>query len=419
MVNTRLPTPRTPSFLLWLKTLCCAALVSWTTLAAAANMHDHGQTGTQAHSASGPIKEIALPDGLDSAQSITMDAAGRVWFTEKVGKKLAMYDPDKKEFASHSLPVSWGSVGFSNITSSPDGEIWFTVTRWAEGAKDPYLLGRFTPTDGYFTKYALPGKPIPLDLAIDTEGLIWFLASNKNFLYRIDPTTFALKGYPLPASSSFPKNLAAAPDGHIWLSLPSSNKLCEFNPDEKTFREHEVPTAFANPGKISIGKDGKIWFVEVTANRIGAFSPDQNRFDEIIVPSPNSSPVTLTSDGKGNIWFLEYKGNKVGAFNPETADIREFDIPTYSSLPAEMVMDSKRGVIWFTQSATESKKLGMLSINEALSSPRQDNVPRSTSDEINARESKTNWPTILAVIACITVLGGWLLKRQRKHGRTT
>ncbi|MDH4284484.1 MAG: hypothetical protein OEV35_04120, partial [Gallionellaceae bacterium] len=123
-------------------------MASWTTLTAAAGMHDHGQASTQAPPASGPIKEIALPDGLGSAQSITIDAAGRIWFTEKVGKKLVMYDPEKKEFASHPLPASWGSVGFSNITSSPDGEIWFTVTRWAEGAEDPYLLGRFTPADG-------------------------------------------------------------------------------------------------------------------------------------------------------------------------------------------------------------------------------------------------------------------------------
>jgi len=414
MVNTALPAPRNPSIPLWLKTLCSAALMGWATLATAANMHDHGQAGTQTPAAAGPIKEIALPEGLGSAQSITMDAAGRIWFTEKAGKNLGMYDPDKKEFASHPLPASWGKVGFSNITSSPDGEIWFTVTRWAEGAEDPYLLGRFTPADGYFTKYALPGKPIPIDMVIDAKGLIWFLASNKNNLYRIDPKTFALKGYPIPAASGAPKNLAAAPNGHIWFTRPSANKLSEFDPDQGVFREHEVLTSFANPGKISIGKDGKIWFVEVTANRIGAFSPGRNRFDEILVPTPGSSPVALAHDDKDNIWFLEYKGNKVGAFSPETAVIREFEIPTYGSLPAEMVVDYKRGAIWFTQSATESKKLGVLSISEALSMPRKDNVPRSSPETRSTEEHPTKWAAILAAAAGILLLGGWLLRKPGK-----
>src|SRR3989338_5075542 len=122
-----------------------------------ADMHSHGGAKDQVISAT-PIKEVVLPEGLSSAQSIAIDSVGRVWFTEKVGKNLAVYDPEKKEFSTYSLPASWGKMGFSNITLSPDGEIWFTVTRWVEGAEEPNILGRFTPADGYFTKYAIPHK---------------------------------------------------------------------------------------------------------------------------------------------------------------------------------------------------------------------------------------------------------------------
>ena len=45
--------------------------------------HDHGDTKDQAMPAS-PIKEVALPEGLSSAQSMAIDSTGRVWFTEKV-----------------------------------------------------------------------------------------------------------------------------------------------------------------------------------------------------------------------------------------------------------------------------------------------------------------------------------------------
>lgn len=379
----------------------------------AANEHDHGKAQTQTRPTS-IISEVVLPEGLGSAQSLAIDSIGRIWFTEKVGKKLAVYDPEKKEFASYPLPASWENMGFSNITSSPDGDIWFTVNRWAEGKEVPNMLGRFTPADGYFTKYALSNDSIPEELIIDSNGVIWFFASNKNNLYRIDPKTFALKGYPIPTANGHPRSLAAAQNGHIWFVEANANKIGEFVPEQEAFHEYEVLTSFANPGKISIDKHGKVWFVEVTANRIGVFSPDQKRFDEVIIPTSGSAPVALVNDDNGNIWFLEYKGNKVGVFNPESAIFHEYDIPTYSSLPTEMIMDRKRSLLWFTQSSTESKRLGILSINEALAvNNKQNSAFGNMSVENTSSQSMANWYVFIAVIVAIVAFG-WLTRKSHK-----
>ena len=366
-----------------------------------------------------PIKEVALPEGLSSAQSMAIDSAGRVWFTEKVGKKLAVYDPEKKEFATHALPVSWGNVGFSNITLGSDGEIWFTVTRWIEGADEPHILGRFTPADGYFTKFAIPHNSIPEELIVDANGTVWFLASNKNSLYRIDPKTFALKGYPIPTANGSPRSLAADQKGHIWFVQSTANKLGKFVPEQEVFYEYDLLTQFANPGKISVDQHGKIWFVEVTANRLGMFSPEQNRFDEAIIPTPSSSPVALVNDDNGNVWFLEYKGNKVGVFNSEKATFHEYDIPNYGSLPADMAIDRKRALLWFTQSATDAKRLGMLSINEVLAEiNKQNTTPTSPAAEKTSDGHMFKWLAYLAVIIGIATLGWRLTRRSRKGGHS-
>ena len=376
--------------------------------------HDHGHTKDQVKPTT-PIKEVALPDGLSSAQSMAIDSAGRVWFTEKVGRKLSMYDPEKKEFAPHSLPSSWGKMGFSNMAMGPDGEIWFTVTRWIEGEKEPSILGRFSPADGYFTKYVLPHHTIPEELIVDANGTIWFIASNKNNLYRVDPKTFALRGYPIPTTDGNPKSLAADQKGHIWFTEATANKIGEFIPEQEAFREHDLLTQFANPGKISVDKQGRIWFVEVTANRLGMFSPEQNRFDEAIIPTPSSSPVTLVNDDNGNVWFLEYKGNKVGVFNPETAMFHEYDIPNYGSLPADIAIDRKRSILWFTQSSTDAKRLGMLSINEVLAeSNKQNNVPPTPIEEKVSNGSLVKWLAPIVVIISIATLGVWSIRRSRK-----
>lgn len=382
--------------------------------------HDHGHTKTEVKSTTPtPIKEVALPDGLSSAQSMAIDSAGHVWFTEKVGRKLAVYDPEKKEFKTHSLPPSWGKMGFSNMTMGPDGEIWFTVTRWIEGEKEPNILGRFSPADGYFTKYVVPHNTIPEELIVDANGAIWFIASNKNYLYRVDPKTFALKGYSIPTADGNPKSLAADQKGHIWFAEATANKIGEFIPEQGTFREYDLLTQFANPGKISIDKQGRIWFVEVTANRLGMFSPEQNRFDEAIIPTPGSSPVTLVNDDNGNIWFLEYKGNKVGVFNPETALFHEYDIPNFGSLPSDMAIDRKRSLLWFTQSSTDAKRLGMISINEVLAeSNKQDNAPQSPSVEKASDGNMSKWLASLVAVIGVATLGGWLTRKSRKGGHS-
>ncbi|MFA7238553.1 MAG: hypothetical protein WC091_00465 [Sulfuricellaceae bacterium] len=411
----------------------CAALLGGGS-ACAQDQHDHGNAKTpvmptdpmsghghgnhQTHSTTTtPIKEVALPEGLSSAQSMAIDSVGHIWFTEKVGKNLAMYDPGKKEFSTYPLPASWGKMGFSNMTLGPDGDIWFTVTRWVEGAEQPNILGRFSPADGYFTKYAIPHNSIPEELVVDAQGTIWFFASNKNYLYRVDSKTFALKGYPIPTTNGNPKSLAADQRGHIWFVESNANKLGEFIPEQGVFNEYDVLTQFANLGKISIDKNGKIWFVEVTANRIGVFSPEQERFDEVIIPTPSSTPVALVNDDKGNVWFLEYKGNKVGVFNPEKATFHEFDIPSFGSLPADMAIDRKRSLLWFTQSATEAKTLGMLSIDEALAKiDQQSKAPLPAPEEKASEGSMTQWLVALAAMIGIAMLGVWLTRRARKGG---
>jgi len=371
------------------------------------------------------IKEVALPKGLSSAQSMVMDTTGRLWFTEKIGKKLTMFDPKGNKFKSYNLPDSWGKVGFSEIASSPDGAIWFTVNRWVEDKKATHMLGRFTPADGYFTKYILSVETFPEEVFVDAGGVIWFFASNKNNLYRVDPVSFAVKGYPIPTANSSPGGLSADQNGNIWFVESNANKIGKFIPDKGVFYEYEIHTPFANPRDISDGSDGKIWFVEQGAGRLAAFYPDKQRFDEAIIPTPNSAPSAIAHDGHGNVWFLEYMGNKVGVFNPKSARFHEYDIPNFSSFPADMVIDRERSILWFTQSSTEARRLGMLSIDEVLAANKPAAIHQaSTSDQTSqSRQNEPNgnipkWMIFLVAMLVIATLIAWFARKSSKGERS-
>jgi virginiamycin B lyase len=377
-----------------------------------------------------PIKEVALPVELSSAQSIAVDVKGRVWFTEKVGRKLVLFEPSTGEFTPYALPPSWGSLGFAQFALSPDGAIWFTVRRWAENVEEPNFLGKFDPSDGFFTKYVLSIDAVPEELLVDGDGLIWFAASNKNNLYRVDLNDFSVKGYPLPTSSGYLRGLAVDEKGQIWFAEPNANKIGKFVPGKNLFHEYEIPTSFANPGEITIDRNGNVWFVELSANRIAVFYPDWIRFDEAIIPTPNSSPDSIVVDGNDNLWFLEYRGNKVGVFTPGTALFREYTIPTFNSLPGALALDRERSLLWFSESSTEAKRLGVLSINVALADGvRKDaTIKRISSTEAllaeGPRKTLSMWVflLVLIVVAVVFVVAvKWLsyFKRPREGGAVT
>jgi len=366
------------------------------------------------------IKEVVLPGELSSAQSIAIDASGRVWFSEKVGKKLASFDPQSNKFETFSLPSSWGELGFSKIAVGPQGDIWFTMHRWVENAQDPNMLGRFSPDDGYFTKYTLSIDSIPEDIFVASDGVIWFLANNKNSLYRVDPENFKIIGYSIPTENASPRGITADAKGNIWFSEANANKIGKFVPEDEVFYEYDIPTDFSNPGEITIDKDGRVWFVETTTNRLGVFYPDLLRFDEALIPTPKSSPNSIAADDNGRLWFLEYRANKVGVFDPVAAVFYEYDIPTFTSLPGQLVIDHQRSVLWFTQSNTEAKRLGMLSLQEAfLESGKQEPLVQETSAKQkplpgDPQAASIKWLLIITLAIIAIFVGGRWYKYSRR-----
>lgn len=327
--------------------------------------------------ASPSIQEFLLPDDLSAPNAIIVDNAGKVWFAEKVGKKIAVYDPEEKTFRSFAVPASWGNVGPARIALGTNGKIWFTVQRWADTVDRTNFLGELSPADGSFKKHDLYFKSgggellidqdrvIPEDLLADGKGSIWFLVPGENALYRYDPAAETLKGYPIPTIDSYPRGIAVDGRGTIWFGEANANKIAEFDPKSAAFNEYEIPSPFSSVGELAVDAKGKIWFVEVRNNRLGVFSPDGKRFDEALLPAARSLPSDLAVGADGRIWFVEYLENKVGVFDPKQALFKEYVIPTPSSLPGGIVIDGERSRLWFSESNTEAKRLGMLDIGAA------------------------------------------------------
>lgn len=322
------------------------------------------------------VTEFKVPKQTSSPHSIAVDPSGDVWFAEKVGRNLTVFNPADNHFTVHALPSDWGNVGPSRIAMGPRGNIWFSVRRWADSDDDIGFIGQFQPATATFRKHKLartsPGglrvdwsDVTPEDLLVETSGVLWFLSPGKNKLFRFEPGGSGLQGFTIPSPNSYPKGIDMDANGDIWFTEANANKIAKFSQATKTFSEYVIPTAFSNPETLSIDQKGRVWFVEMRTNRISVFYPDMERFDTIQLPTSGGQPSALGVDGDGNIWFVEYMGNKVGVFHVREARFEEFDIPTPGSQPGDMAIDLKRHRLWFSETNTEAKNLGMLPIKSS------------------------------------------------------
>lgn len=366
--------------------------------------------------AASPISEFDLPKEISAANSIIVDASGNVWFTETVGKTLSMFDPQTNSFSVYPLPAAWGNIGPSRITYSPQGDIWFSVRRWAESDANINTLGKFSLTDHRYHKYSLPRQTVPEELIVDAAGIVWFLVPDENRLYQFDPASAALKHYTIPTRNAYPRAISLDHKGNIWFAEANANQLASFSPATATFHEYLIPTRFANPGEITIDGKGNIWFVELTANRIGVFYPQWQRFDEALIPTARSMPNAIKADTNGNLWFLEYRGGKVGFFNPLDATFREYNIPSFNSQPSALTIDHSRGVLWFTESSTEVKKLGRISIKVALLAQDEaatDSTARQIAEGLatDSHTGKSSYTGLLLLLFVLAIAGTWYARK--------
>ena len=254
------------------------------------------------------------------------------------------------------------------------------------------------------------------DLVVDEGGLVWVLSPNNNALYRFNPVDHSLAYFTMPTPNSHPKSIVTSSDGTLWFVQPNVNKVGSFDPRSEEFSEFEIPIAFFNPEGVVVDHRGTVWFTGLRVNRLGAFYPETGVFNEVIIPTPRGLPNSIEVDSAGNLYFLEYMGNKVGVFNPTEATFSEFVIPTFNSLPDSIAMDSGRGVLWFTETSTEARKLGMLSLKD-VSMAATANAESSTDAGASAvaRETgNTGTRVALKVVAALALaLGAYLLYSRR------
>jgi virginiamycin B lyase len=224
------------------------------------------------------------------------------------------------------------------------------------------------------TEYDLPHQTIqPHDVALDSQGTVWFSDFGENEIGKMDPQTGKVTEYPYPASRQGPYangnlDLEFDKQGNIWIGMMTQAGIAKFDPKTEKFQLFPLPKNYLNDSTqqamvvpTADNVDGKVWFNDVETIQVGRVNINTGAFDPWIKPYANypNGPHSLYgiyADSQNNAFFCDFSGESIGRIDAKTAEVTLYPTPTKGSRPRRGRMDD-RDRLWFTETYGDS--LGM------------------------------------------------------------
>ena len=303
--------------------------------------------------------------GVDS---VVMDHAGNIWFTERVSNRIGYLDK-AQSIHEFSLPTKNGEVLGVDVDRSDT--VWF-AERFGN------RIGWLTK-EGHVTEIPMPeADSEPRAVFADSKDRIWYTARAGNEIGYYEKASGAFHGVKLPTDKARPAGLCEASDGTVFFVEMVANKIGKLSGDQ--IIEYPTPTKFAAPFKCAVDRADNVWFTEVFGNAVGKLDVHSGEITEYQIPTPDSRPGGIAVDHKGRVWFTEQKGNKIGVFDPaiaadsqktdaanskadlllaktapspaddfRTVNPQEFRLPTPGAGPGGDLVDRGEGWLWFPE----------------------------------------------------------------------
>ena len=239
---------------------------------------------------------------------ITVGPDGNLWFTESIARRIGRMTPQGHltEFTVPGVDLSLG-----DIVTGPDGNLWFT-----ESADDQYSIGRITPSG------VLGGFPLttdnryldPRSIVAGPDHDLWFGGLGEIDRMTTSGVVTRFKG----VGASDPPNLAVGSDGNIWFNDTENNAIGRMDLNGH-IHEFALPRQLSKPWGIASGPDGRIWFTESDTRQVGAIGltvPEVKLSAKVVVFGQATQTVQVTDVGDGalHVDSIDVRGSDAAPF---------------------------------------------------------------------------------------------------------
>jgi virginiamycin B lyase len=245
-----------------------------------------------------------VPKGRDNLEplGLAVDRDGFAWYTDSPSGLISRMSPDG---VLTSFALSTPVAKLTRLAAAPDGAVWF-----AEASASS--LTRLK--DGVFTRHAVSsGEIAPFGVAVEGNGTVWGTLPRANRLVRISARGEITELDP-PTPAALLGDIAVTTDGTVWFLEMQANKIGRFAKGQ--FAEFPVPTRSAGLTALATAPDGSVWFTELRGQRLGRLR--DGVITEFPLPRADARPFGIAVDDAGNVWFTDLTG-RLGRLSAERA----------------------------------------------------------------------------------------------------
>ena len=236
-----------------------------------------------------------LPEPETNLEPIGLAIApdGAAWYTDAAARQIQRIAPSG-EVSSVTLETPIAKLG--KIVVAADGAVWFaeqsaySVTRLKGGRLKRHVVDSI--------------RAEPYGVAAAADGAVWATLRAGNQLLRIAPDG-AMKAFDIPTRGSGPTDIAVDSQGNVWFIEFRANRIGRFK--DGSFAEFPVgegPTAGLTG--LAVAPDGAVWFGLLRKGTLGRLR--DGRIREFRLPRESARPYGVAVDAQGNVWYSDISG---------------------------------------------------------------------------------------------------------------
>ncbi len=183
----------------------------------------------------------------------------------------------------------------------------------------------------------------PHDVAVGTDGKIWYSGQGNGTLGLVDPATGKDQNIPIGSGSS-PHGVIVGPDGSPWLTDGGLNANVRYDQKTKKFDYYmlppHLPSANLNTGVFD--KDGVYWFTGQNGVH-GYVNPKTGKHESWKSPRRGTYGITVTPTNE--VWYVALAGDHLGKIDKSNGSVTIVEPHKKGAGPRRVWTDSK-GLLW-------------------------------------------------------------------------
>src|SRR5215471_9707613 len=299
--------------------VCCGAIV-----ALALPEHRVLPETTDVGSLNVTVQEWTVPTKGAHPHDPAVGLDGALWFTEQMANKIGRLDPKTGAIQEYPLAKDKNS-GPHGLVADKDGNIWFTANFGG-------YIGKLDPRTGNVKEYKMPLERAddPHTAAFDQQGILWFTVQGGNMVGRLNPQTGKIELKEVPTEAALPYGMQINSKGLPVFCELGTNKMGSIEPTTFAIREYPLPEG-VRPRRLAIAADDTVYFTDYKGGHLGALNRATGTvklFDSPGGTDSNPYGITITPDGM--VWYSEsgVHPNTMIRFDPQTQSFARANIPS-------------------------------------------------------------------------------------------